>query len=619
MLHRATGVLWTADPDLRLRFVSGAQALSLGLVAGAALADGPLAGTDAAGLAAHARALGGETVPYEVRHADAVLSCLVEPLRDDRGALVGVFGSAEDVAEHDRTADIVATQRNLLETMLDQSIVGVGLCAADGRFLFTNAALRRFAFREPTEHALGDATQVWGEWHFAERPARVEEWPLACALRGETVAPREMYRDAPDGRRDHLLIAAAPVRDPAGALLGCVVTVADITQRKRMEEETRALNDQLERRVQARTRELRQSRATLAAVIESAPDPIWAVDAQLRFLAFNAAAMALIADVTGVTPGPDAPRREQVPPAVYDRWLAYLRRSLAGERFTVEERLAGPGGTRHLLVSLTPMVEDDRVTGVAGFTKDITELMRAEEQARQHQAELAHALRLHTIGELAASLAHEVNQPLGAIANYAQGVRRRLERGGLDAADLQTSVEAIASEALRAGEITRRVRELLRKEDTPRGPVDVNEIVARAVRVAEPVARQHGVLLSVAPPTPLPLVRADAIQIEQVLFNLLLNGIEATAAAPGERVVQVRAGRAADGVEVVVADSGAGIPAELGDEIFAPFRTTKSGGLGMGLAITRSIVEAHGGRVWSAPAPARGAAFHVRLPVGEAP
>jgi C4-dicarboxylate-specific signal transduction histidine kinase len=219
------------------------------------------------------------------------------------------------------------------------------------------------------------------------------------------------------------------------------------------------------------------------------------------------------------------------------------------------------------------------------------------------------------MGELAASLAHEVNQPLGAIANYAQGVRRRLDAGGIEASDLRYGVEAIATEALRAGEITRRVRELLRKETVQQVAIDLNAIVGTALGVAETAARQATVRLVARLAERLPLVIGDAIQLEQVVLNLVLNGIDAIEAHAELRVIEVTTAMVGgDLLEIRVRDTGRGIDPQLGDRIFEPFLTTKPGGLGMGLAISRSIVTAHRGSIAAASRHDGGSEFRVLLP-----
>src|SRR5205814_9453158 len=161
------------------------------------------------------------------------------------------------------------------------------------------------------------------------------------------------------------------------------------------------------------------------------------------------------------------------------------------------------------------------VTGATVSSKDITEHKRAEALARQHQADLAHVLRVGTIGEIAAGLAHEINQPLGAIANYAQGCVRRLQAGSADTAALLPIVEEIAGEALRAGAIIRRQRDLVRKKSPPPERLDLNGLVRESARMLAPEARQLGVRVHLAPTPDLPPVTCDGIQIEQVLLNLL--------------------------------------------------------------------------------------------------
>ena len=247
-------------------------------------------------------------------------------------------------------------------------------------------------------------------------------------------------------------------------------------------------------------------------------------------------------------------------------------------------------------------------------SKDITARKRAEATVREHQAQPAHVLRVSTMGEMAAGLAHEINQPLGAIANVAQGSARRLRAGTIAAADLLPVVESIGAEALCAGEVIRRLRDLVRKEDPRQVPVDVNQLVRDSLRLIEAEARARGVAIALELAPALPRVAANDIQIEQVLLNLLLNGVEAVEAdGRGQRVVTVRTAAADRGVEVAVRDTGAGLPAPPAD-VFAPFFTTKPHGLGMGLSISRSIVEAHGGRLWAAPNPDRGSTFRFHLP-----
>ena len=243
------------------------------------------------------------------------------------------------------------------------------------------------------------------------------------------------------------------------------------------------------------------------------------------------------------------------------------------------------------------------------------ERAEADIRASKHQAELAHAARLSTLGGMAAGLAHEINQPLSAIVSYARGCARRLRGGDLQPDALLDVVESIEAQALRAAAVLRRIRDFVRHDELPRERVDLAHLVREAARFAEVEAQQLGVALQVEPSsTPLE-VEVDAVQIEQVILNLVRNAFEATTSRLGAtREVTIRSLGTAGGAEVTVSDTGPGVPPELMGRLFEPFFTTKRDGLGLGLSISRSIVEAHGGRLWAVPNSPRGTTFHLELP-----
>jgi PAS domain S-box-containing protein len=254
--------------------------------------------------------------------------------------------------------------------------------------------------------------------------------------------------------------------------------------------------------------------------------------------------------------------------------------------------------------------------GLGAMSTDITELKRLQEELQRHQGELAHVLRLHTIGEMGAALAHEINQPLCAITNYAQGAIHRMRGGIGDAEALLHAFEQIAIEGLRAGQILRGIRGLVRREPEAEVPVDVDSLAGEAVRVLEPQARLHGVTVRLESGGRLPPVHANATQIEQVMVNLMLNGVQAVAdTATARREVVVSTARSGDTIEVAVSDTGGGIAAVIENQLFTPFVTTKARGLGLGLAISRTIVENHGGRLWATPNPVAGTTFRFSLPI----
>jgi signal transduction histidine kinase len=249
------------------------------------------------------------------------------------------------------------------------------------------------------------------------------------------------------------------------------------------------------------------------------------------------------------------------------------------------------------------------------------EQAEAEVRARKHQAELARAARLSTLGGMAAGLAHEINQPLAAIVSYARGCARRLRSGDASPAALLDVIESIGAQGLRAAAVLRRIRDFVRHREMSRERVDLGTLVRDALHFAEVDARELRIALRVElSPSPLE-VEVDPVQIEQVVLNLVRNGFEASATRShteddhGERrEVLIRTSRTPAGVQIAVSDTGPGMSPEVAARLFEPFFTTKRDGLGLGLSISRSIVEAHDGRLWATTDSLRGTTFHVELP-----
>jgi C4-dicarboxylate-specific signal transduction histidine kinase len=244
---------------------------------------------------------------------------------------------------------------------------------------------------------------------------------------------------------------------------------------------------------------------------------------------------------------------------------------------------------------------------------------RAEETLRRHQAELAHALRLGTMGELATGLAHELNQPLAAISNYARGCERRLEADGelADVEAILSAVRQVSEQALRAGQVIHRLRAHVRKSESRRDWCDVNRLVVEAMELVEGDARQLGVELRVELASEPARVQVDAIQVEQVLHNLVRNALDSVEeSGDGPRRVDILVCRVSeDTVEIRVVDTGKGLAPDRLESVFDAFETTKREGLGLGLSIARSIVDTHGGKIWADANPDRGATFTFTLPV----
>jgi C4-dicarboxylate-specific signal transduction histidine kinase len=260
--------------------------------------------------------------------------------------------------------------------------------------------------------------------------------------------------------------------------------------------------------------------------------------------------------------------------------------------------------------------------GVA-YVLDLTERKRVEAEARENeqryreaQLELAHVTRVTTLGELTASIAHEVNQPLAAIIANAQACLRWLDRDTPDLDAARRSVEWVIDDSIRAHEVIRRVRSLARKTDIEKVTLDVNDVVRETISLVQRELTSHQVLLRMELAPTLPMILGDRVQLQQVIINLVMNGIESMQSVthrPRELVVRSRQDETQQ-VLVGVTDSGVGISAENADRLFNPFFTTKSSGMGMGLSICRSIIDAHGGRLSATTCEPRGALFQFTIP-----
>lgn len=244
------------------------------------------------------------------------------------------------------------------------------------------------------------------------------------------------------------------------------------------------------------------------------------------------------------------------------------------------------------------------------------ERKRTEDALNHAQMELAHVTRVATLGEMTASIAHEINQPLGAVVNSASACLRWLDAQKLEEA--RRSVARVIAEGHRASEIISRIRALIKKAPPQKDWVDVNATIHEVVALAHNQVQRSGVALGIQLADDVPVILADRIQLQQVILNLLMNAIEAMSGdGEGPRELRVRSGvDKSQGVLVSVQDSGPGLDPKSLDHLFDAFYTTKPQGLGMGLAISRSLIEAHGGRIWATANAPHGAVFHFTLPIG---
>jgi PAS domain S-box-containing protein len=295
-----------------------------------------------------------------------------------------------------------------------------------------------------------------------------------------------------------------------------------------------------------------------------------------------------------------------------------LREAAAKGRYEDEGWRVRKDGSRFRANAILTSLHDQqgKLIGFAKITRDLTQSRRAEEAVQAAQAELARVVRATTLGELTASIAHEINQPLAAIVNNANASRRILASPAPDLEEVRQAVEDIAEAGTRAGEIISRVRALLKKTSVERRPLDINQVIHEVLAlIPNELEKQHVSVemeLEAAPPP----VLGDRVQLQQVLLNLIMNGVEAmNSVSDRPRVLMLQSHARASGLEVTVQDSGTGLDPRHVPHLFDTFFTTKTTGMGMGLSISRSIIEAHSGRLWASPnRAAQGAAFHFSLP-----
>ncbi|MEN8131617.1 MAG: ATP-binding protein [Pseudomonadota bacterium] len=362
---------------------------------------------------------------------------------------------------------------------------------------------------------------------------------------------------------------------------------------------------------------LRESYAALNAVFEGIGDPMYIKDLQGRYRMVNSA----FAELAQKSPGEFSGRTDSqlFPPPAAKRFLHGDKSVLErGEKALAEEYDALRGERHYCLVTRTP-VKDPKgnLTAIVGIRHDITELKLAEERIRMHERELAHVDRLNIVGEMASSIAHEINQPLGAVANCAQAGLRMVRSGDYDERKLLSALELANQQAQRAGKIVLQIRDFARKETRPHALIDLTSLIEETVAFFQPKAREHCTTLMIQVADQIPKVYGDRIQVEQVLLNLMINAIEAMQdTTTGPKELKVFCCLFQEGkIRVTIKDTGPGLDAELAARIFEPFFTTKVEGMGLGLAISRTIIESHSGHLWVETEPNGGTVFHFTLPV----
>jgi PAS domain S-box-containing protein len=437
----------------------------------------------------------------------------------------------------------------------------------------------------------------------------VEKW-RAALTQGDPFEAEARVRRA-DGCYRCFLIRAVPQREGKGAISRWYGNNVDIEDLKRAQEEI-AEGKRVEER-------LRESEARFQEMADTAPVMIWLTGTDGLCNYFNKPWL----EFTGRSMEQEVGTgwMEGVHPddvqGCFDGFLPALH---AREPFRMQYRLRRADGEyRWIIESGIPRYAGGEFAGYIGSNIDITDLKSAEaerERLRQVQSELAHINCVTTMGELAASIAHEIKQPISAAHTNAQACLLWLGRDQPDIEKAQKAVSRITQDATRASEIINRIRVLFKKEQPQRERVDVNEVILEMFSLMSGEAGRRAISIHTELAPELPKVSADRVQLQQVLMNLMLNGFEAISEGKVAGRLTIKSQQnPEDQVLISVSDTGIGLPPERADKVFDAFFTTKPQGTGMGLSISRSIIESHGGRLWATGNSDRGATFQFTLPV----
>jgi two-component system, LuxR family, sensor kinase FixL len=446
------------------------------------------------------------------------------------------------------------------------------------------------------EEGLGRSWQA--AFHPDDRAGCDTKWRAAVAA--GTPFEHEVRLRRADGAYRWFLIRGVPLRDELGTIVKWYGTNTEIEDRKRAEE---ALREQ-------------------ASLLDLTHDTVFVRDMHDVITYWNRGAEELYGWTRDEAVGKVT---HQLTQTIFPTPLAEINAELLRMgRWEGELIHTKRDGTQVVVASRWSLQRDEqgRPSAILETNNDITERQRAEDALRKAQTELAHVTRVMTVGELAASIAHEVNQPLTGVITNGNACLRWLGRTPPDLDEVQEAVRRMIRDGSRASEVMARIRALVRKAEPQKTQLAINDVIGEVISLAESEVRRHRVVLKTDLAADFPPVLADRIQLQQVLLNLMLNGMEAMRAVTNrsrELIIRSQA-EETDAIRVAVQDAGVGIDLEDMDRIFTAFFTTKSEGLGMGLAISRSIIEAHGGRLWATPNAGPGATVQFTLPTsGEGP
>ena len=363
---------------------------------------------------------------------------------------------------------------------------------------------------------------------------------------------------------------------------------------------------------------LQGAEARLRSILRTVPDAMIIIDGRGRIESLSSTAERLFGYTMDEVAGQNISRFMPTPHREHhdgylERYLETGVRHIIGiGRIVVGQRKDGTTFPMHLTIGELRSADRHYFTG---FIRDLTDQQMTESRLKELQSEVTHMSRFTALGEMASTLAHEINQPLTAITNYLKGCHRLLEKvGDASAPALRDALSKAADQALRAGRIIQRLREFVARGDSERQIENLPKLIEDASTLALIGARENGIAVSFRLDSRANAVLADRIQIQQVLVNLIRNAIEVLTGHEGPRKLEIATSAQTDDmVEVRVADSGPGLAPAVAAQLFQPFVTTKEKGMGLGLSICRTIVEAHGGKIWVDAPSQGGAAFHFTL------
>ncbi len=516
----------------------------------------------------------------------------LSPLETEEGVLIS--GTIRDITDRKQAEEKVRQSEAELRQLVDVIPQQVFVFDADWSPLFANRRELEYTGLTPQEVQSKEAVARI----FHPEDLKKLEVARERALSDRSPIEMEARIRGKDGGYRWFLIRDNPLRDEQGRILRWYGTRTDIEERKRAEEKVRRSEDRLRE------------------VIDAIPALAWSAlpDGSVDFINQR------WGEYTGlpVEEGLGWKWEAAVHPDDVGRFIVEWRAALAsGQPMRIETRVqAADGEYRWLLVRNVPLRDElGNIVKWYGSGIDIDDGKRAEEALRKAEAELAHVTRVTTMGEMVASIAHEVNQPLFGIVSNGNACLRWLAGEAPNLNEAREAAQRIVRDANRASDVITRTRALLRKSNTAKAQLDINQTVREIVTLTRGESRRKGVTISMDLAADAPPVAGDRVQLQQVILNLILNGVDAMASIsdrPRELLISSRQ-HGPDKVLVTVRDSGPGVDPQSLEKIFDAFYTTKPQGMGMGLAISRSIVERHGGRLWAEPNQGPGATFQFTL------